>query len=282
MSANLQISSDMAKSYVDYAQSVIAGNERKSDIKIFNNPLFGEIRVITDEQGNPQFCLSDLCQALDLTAKGVRQRLDDEVISNYPITDSIGREQSAIFVNEDGMYDTILDSRKAEAKKFRKWITSEVLPSIRKTGTYSLSHTIPSNPQLQTIQAQFYIADMLSERLRLNDASRLGMYQSIAAPYNLAIPQYVPSQGVLKSASDLLKENGYPMSAIKFNMLLTERGYLETLTRPTSGGAVKKFKSITAKGKPYGENQVSPKNQKETQPQWYADRFGELYNIVTA
>ncbi len=150
-----------------------------------------------------------------------------------------------------------------------------------RTGRIKPNVTV-SNPQLQYVQTQLYLADALSDRLRLNEASRLGMYQSIAAPYNLAIPQYVPSQGVLKSASELLKENGYTMSAIKFNMLLVEQGYLETLTRPTSGGAVKRFKSITAKGKPYGENQVSPKNQKETQPQWYADRFGELYDIVTA
>lgn len=142
-------------------------------------------------------------------------------------------------------------------------------------------HAIPANPQLQFVQTQMYLADALSERLRLNDASRLGMYQSIAAPYGLAIPQYVPSKGIHKSAKDLLEEMGKPMSVIRFNTLLEEQGYLETKTR-TSKGGVKKFKSITAKGEPYGENQVSPKNQNETQPHWYADRFTELYNLVTA
>ena len=82
------------------------------------------------------FCLSDLCRCLGLSAKGVNQRLSDEVISNYPIIDNLGRTQQALFVNEDGLYDVILDSRKPEAKLFRKWITSEVLPSIRKTGGY--------------------------------------------------------------------------------------------------------------------------------------------------
>lgn len=140
----------------------------------------------------------------------------------------------------------------------------------------------PSNPQLAYVQTQLYLADALAERLRLNDASRLGMYQSIAAPYNLALPQYVKSKGVTKSAKDLLKEIGSPMSAVKFNMLLVEHGYLETLTRPSSGGAVKKFKNITEKGKPYGENIKSPRNQKETQPHWYVDKFRELYNLVVA
>ena len=108
------------------------------------------------------------------------------------------------------------------------------------------------------------------------------MYQSIAEPYRLAIPQYVESKGVTKSLKDLLAEMHSPYSAIKFNQMLVEQGYLEIMTRPTSGGAVKKFKNITEKGLPYGKNLESPKNQKETQPHWYADKFIELYRAVTA
>lgn len=108
------------------------------DIQIFNSPQFGEIRT-TGTSENPMFCLSDLCRCLGLSAKGVNQRLGDEVISNYPITDNLGRTQQALFVNEDGLYDVILDSRKPQAKAFRKWITSEVLPTIRKTGGYIVS-----------------------------------------------------------------------------------------------------------------------------------------------
>ena len=104
-------------------------------IQIFSNPQFGEIRT-AGTADNPMFCLADVCNSLGLSAKGVNQRLGDEVISNYPIKDSLGREQQMLFVNEDGLYDVILDSRKPEAKKFRKWVTGEVLPSIRKTGGY--------------------------------------------------------------------------------------------------------------------------------------------------
>lgn len=139
-----------------------------------------------------------------------------------------------------------------------------------------------NNPQLQFVQTQLYLADALADRLRLNDASRLGMYQSIAEPYRLAIPQYVPSRGVLKPASELLKEIGSGISAVKFNQLLEAQGYIETISRPSIGGKTRKFKNITGKGKAYGENEVNPKNQKETQPHWYADRFIELYRAVTA
>lgn len=103
-------------------------------IKVFNSPQFGEVRT-AGTSDSPMFCLSDLCRCLGLSAKGVNQRLNKEVISTYPL-ETAGGTQQALFVNEDGLYDVILDSRKPEAKAFRKWITSEVLPSIRKTGGY--------------------------------------------------------------------------------------------------------------------------------------------------
>lgn len=110
-----------------------------NELQIFQNSEFGEIRTITKDN-EVLFCLGDLCRALELTAKGVKQRLSDEVISNYPIADSLGRMQNTLFVNEDGMYDTILESRKDSARKFRKWVTGEVLPSIRKTGSYQIQN----------------------------------------------------------------------------------------------------------------------------------------------
>jgi len=110
-----------------------------NEIKIFSNEQFGEIRTAVTESGDPLFCLADLCNVLGLTPKTVNLRLSDEVVSKYPIIDSLGRTQEALFVNEDGMYDTILDSRKKEAKSFRKWVTSEVLPSIRKSGGYIMT-----------------------------------------------------------------------------------------------------------------------------------------------
>lgn len=118
-----------------------------NDLQIFNNEEFGEIRTITKDD-EVLFCLGDLCRILELTAKGVKQRLTDEVISNYPIPDSLGRIQNTIFVNEDGLYDVILDSRKENARKFRKWVTSEVLPSIRKTGGYEIPKSTSGQIQL--------------------------------------------------------------------------------------------------------------------------------------
>lgn len=109
-------------------------------ILIFTSEMFGTIRTMVDENGEPLFCLKDVCMALLLEGKQVTRRLDDGVVSKHPIRDALGRHQMATFVNEDGLYDTILESRKAEARSFRKWITAEVLPQIRKTGGYIPTH----------------------------------------------------------------------------------------------------------------------------------------------
>ena len=107
----------------------------ENKIQIFSNPEFGEIRTVDTADGT-LFCLGDVCRVLDLIPHKVAHRLGDDQLSRFPIFDSLGRVQQANFVNEDGMYDAILDSRKPEAKKFRKWITSDVIPSIRKHGAY--------------------------------------------------------------------------------------------------------------------------------------------------
>jgi anti-repressor protein len=109
--------------------------------KIFSHPTFGKIRTEGDAE-NPMFCLTDLCRCLDLRVNKVVQRLSDDVLSKYPISDRLGRQQMTNFVNEDGLYDVILESRKPEAKAFRKWVTSEVLPSIRRHGAYATDYTI--------------------------------------------------------------------------------------------------------------------------------------------
>ena len=115
------------------------------ELQIFNNPEFGDVRIMGDYE-NPRFCLSDVCKILDLRVDGVVARLKkdanstgllDEGILTKAALETAGGVQQMYFVNEDGLYDVILDSRKPFAKRFRKWITSEVLPAIRKYGVYA-------------------------------------------------------------------------------------------------------------------------------------------------
>lgn len=85
-----------------------------NNIRIFQNEQFGQVRIAMNENGEPLFCLADACKILELDASQVMKRLEDGVVSIHPITDSLGRNQQANFVNEDGLYDVILDSRKAD------------------------------------------------------------------------------------------------------------------------------------------------------------------------
>lgn len=112
-------------------------------IQIFNSPQFGQIRVAQTVNGEPIFCLTDICSSLELSNnRKVKSQLDDDVTLSYPIVDNLGRSQEATFVTEAGMYTVILRSDSPKAKPMQKWVTSEVLPSIRKHGTYATDVTV--------------------------------------------------------------------------------------------------------------------------------------------
>ena len=103
-----------------------------NDITIFNH-LGNNIRVMTDEQGEPLFVLKDICDALDLkNISDVASRLDEDGVGTTEVIDNLGRTQKTNVVTEAGLYEVIFMSRKPEAKAFKRWVTSEVLPSIRK------------------------------------------------------------------------------------------------------------------------------------------------------
>lgn len=104
-----------------------------NELHIYNNEEFGDIRTVTIDN-EPMFCLSDVCKALEIkNATDVAKRLDADEVTRFNLG---GKSGDTNFVNESGLYAVILRSDKPNAKKFRKWVTSEVLPAIRKTGAY--------------------------------------------------------------------------------------------------------------------------------------------------
>jgi anti-repressor protein len=108
-------------------------------LQIFNDSQYGDIRVSTDETGEPLFCLADLCRALNLVNPSmVAKRLDDE---DRPKLD-LGRQGLTTFVTESGMYNVILRCDSPLAKPMQKWVTSEVLPAIRKHGMFATEGVI--------------------------------------------------------------------------------------------------------------------------------------------
>ena len=128
-------------------------------------------------------------------------------------------------------------------------------------------------------KSQIDLLTVTSKLLNLNDSSKLLLATKIYKDYNIPttyLPTYTDSRGILKSATELLKENNIPISTIKFNKIMIDKGYLIEVER-TSGkdkSKIKKFKNL-AKTE-FGENQISPKNPKETQPMYYENKFLEL------
>lgn len=118
-----------------------------NDLQIFNNEEFGEIRtaVINDE---PMFCLADICRVLEIkNVSDCKSRLRQKgIVTTDTLTN--GGKQKMIFIDESNLYKTIFQSRKESAERFTDWVTSEVLPSIRKTGNYGVPKTTGGQIQL--------------------------------------------------------------------------------------------------------------------------------------
>lgn len=119
----------------------------ETNLQVFNSEEFGNVRtVIVDNE--PMFCLADVCRALEITNVGnVKQRLSEKGIHTVD-TLTNGGTQKMVYINEPNLYKTIFQSRKASAERFTDWVTSEVLPSIRKTGNYNMNMTDEEKIQL--------------------------------------------------------------------------------------------------------------------------------------
>ena len=123
-------------------------NKKKAaPVRVFENPEFGMVRMATDEKGEPWFCAKDLCDALGYKRadNAVRQHVNPHDAAKQCVWVEVGKKKDGtlakrltpmIFVNESGFYALVLGSKLASAVKFKDWVTSVVLPQIRKTGGY--------------------------------------------------------------------------------------------------------------------------------------------------
>ena len=178
----------------------------KTEIQIFKNEQFGEIRTMVDEKGEPWFVGKDVARRLGYInhRKALRDHVDEEDRKDgVTIRDSIGRDQEATFINESGLYSLILSSKLPQAKAFKRWVTSEVLPQIRQTGGY-----------IPTRDAQ---GRQLSEQEVLTLANRIA--QRTVKQKNLAADNCL-------SASEVAKRVGLADAKL-LNSMLVDRGVIK-------------------------------------------------------
>lgn len=122
------------------------------------------LRVSTDAAGEPWFNVSDVCQLLELgnPSQAIKTHVDSDDLQKMEIIDSLGRMQRANHVNEPGLYALIFGSTLPKAKQFKRWVTHDVLPTIRKTGSYSSNPALP--PQTQdTVSAILLIGEYFAK-----------------------------------------------------------------------------------------------------------------------
>ena len=120
-------------------------------LRTFNHEMFGQVRTMTNEKGETFFVGKDVAQALGYsqTDKAILRHVDEDDRTKHTVIDSMGRDQQTFIINESGLYSLVLSSKLEQAKVFKRWVTSEVLPLIRQTGTYSLHRK-----QIETLHHQ--------------------------------------------------------------------------------------------------------------------------------
>lgn len=209
------------------------------EIRIFENSQFGLIRTAgTSEE--PLFCLADVCKAIGITnARNVKIRLDEEDV-HLVDTHTNGGRQQITFVTESGLYDTILRSDSAMAKPFRKWVTSEVLPSIRKYGAYATPETIESiiaDPDngIKLLQA---LKDEREAKMLAQQAAKKNEQRAIAAEKVIEEQQpkvlfansiqASPESCYVKELADILAQNGIKIGQNRLFDWMKYNGYLCT------------------------------------------------------
>lgn len=183
-----------------------------NDLAIFENPEFGHIRGLKIE-GEPWFVGKDIAAALGYsdTAQAIRKHIDDEdkgvVESTTP-----GGKQNITIINESGLYSLMLKSKLPGAKKFKRWVTSEVLPSIRKTGAYSVPGAGRDEPADNAVFERLWAE--LERKQKLNGyVDRFCSYFGWSRRYFLS--------GMYK----LMKRNGYNVDALTLRMQVATHDY---------------------------------------------------------
>lgn len=191
---------------------------QNQNIKVFENEQFGKIRVV-EKNNEPWFIAKDVCKALGLAqVSRAIQKLDEDEVTNSKVIDSIGREQKVNAISEAGMYSLVLVSRKPEAKAFKRWVTHEVLPAIRRTGGYMVTKA-DDTPEEIMARAVLIAQDTINrQKQQIADMQPKALFADAVAASHTSI--------LVGELAKLLKQNGVEIGQNRLFRWLRENGYL--------------------------------------------------------
>lgn len=194
-----------------------------NEIQIFNNSEFGQVRSLVIN-GEPWLVGKDVTKALgyDNPSKAIRDHVEEEDkrvgvqnVTPY-IIDSLGRKQHPTFINESGLYALVFGSKLPSAKKFKRWVTSEVLPALRKTGQYQVKELSGSELMAKAlIEAQNVLA---AKDKQIEEMKPKALFADAVATSHTSI--------LVGELAKILKQNGIDMGQKRLFAWLREKGYL--------------------------------------------------------
>lgn len=218
-----------------------------NDMQVFQNERFGEVRTVIRE-GQPWFVAADVCRVLELDPTATR-RLDEDEKDTLRLTQGTSGNPNVTIVNEPGLYVLVMGSRKPEAKEFRRWITHEVIPSIRKHGAYltdEATDALFADPDTFAALAVKW-RDERKARLEAEAQARqhLEKIQQDAPKVLFASSVEASSTGILIGAlAKLLRQNGVAVGQNRLFERMRKDGYL--ISRPGSDWNMPSQRSMEA------------------------------------
>lgn len=244
-----------------------------NELKIFKNEEFGEVRTV-EIGGEPWFVGKDVAEVLGYAKplNALSTHIDEDDSLKQGLTDSMGRIQETILINESGLYSLILSSKLPTAKAFKRWVTSEVLPSIRKHGLYAKEELL-DNPDI-AIAAFKALKEEREARKALEAENKqmqpLALFAKSVSASDTSI--------LIGDLAKLLKQNGYDTGQKRLFEELRQRGFLmksgssknlptqksmelglfevkeSTINNPDGSVRVTKTTKVTGKGQVYFVN----------------------------
>ena len=202
-----------------------------NDIQVFNSEQFGAVRTAGTAQ-EPIFCAADICRALGYSngRKAISDHCDEGDVTKRDTPTSSG-VQSMTFVNESGMYSLIFGSKLESAKQFKKWVTSDVLPSIRKHGMYATEATVESmlnDPENAILMLQAYQRER-KERLAAQQQVEKLEAQAIEDKPKIIYADAVKgstSSCLIGELAKMIAQNGFPIGEKRLFQWMRENHYL--------------------------------------------------------